>query len=127
MSYDLRLLFAQISVRLDEIPSRSLMDLSREFQVSSRTIQNSVAMMTGRKFSDFKDDMLIARLTRLFLARPAAPIKELTFELGYKSNRTFARAVRRACGNSPGEFRNRIVSEIAAQKTGRSKARTAIH
>jgi AraC-like DNA-binding protein len=127
MPSDTRLLFAQLSVRLEEIPSRSLMDLSREFQVSSRTIQHSIAMMTGRKFSDFKDDLLIARLTRLFLAKPLSPIKDVSFELGYKSNRTFARAVRRACGHSPAEFRERVIGEAAAQKKARVPVPRAVN
>lgn len=117
MSYDPRLLFAQICVRLDETPARSLLDLSREFQVDIRTIQNVVASMTGGvKFSSFKNDILIARLTRLFLAKPPSPINKLSLELGYKSREAFARAVRRASGASPADFRNRIVNEAAAQK-----------
>ena len=128
MSYDPRLLFAQICVRLDETPGRSLLDLSREFQVDIRTIQNVVASMTGGvKFSNFKDDILIARLTRLFLAKPSSPINELSLELGYKSREAFARAVRRASGASPAHFRNRIVSEVAAQKTPALKASATIN
>ena len=127
MSYDPRLLFAQICVRLDETPARSLLDLSREFHVGSRTIQNVVATMTGVKFSSFKDDILIARLTRLFVARPFSPIKQISFELGYKSGRTFARAVRHACGVTPPEFRNRIVGEAATQKTRALKASATVN
>ena len=116
MSYDPRLLFAQISIRLDQTPARSLLELSREFQVGPRTIQNAIALMTGTKFSRFKDDVLIARLTRLLLAKPASPIKELWFELGYKSHRTFSRAVRRACGFTPAVLRKRVISDLSAQK-----------
>ena len=128
MSYDPRLLFAQICVRLDEIPARSLSDLSREFDVDIRTIQNVVASMTGGvKFSSFKDDILIARLTRLFLAKPSAPFNELSLELGYKSDEAFARAVRRASGVSPVHFRNRIVGEARAQKAHRLKASATVN
>lgn len=123
MSYDPRLLFAQICVRLDETPSRSLLDLSRELHISSRIIQNVVASMTGgTKFSSFKDDILIARLTRLFVAQPFSPIQEISSALGYKSLRAFARAVRRASGVSPAEFHKRILGEAAAQKTPGLKA-----
>lgn len=123
MSYDPRLLFAQICVRLDETPSRSLLDLSRELHISSRIIQNVVATMTGgTKFTSFKDDILIARLTRLFVAQPFSPIQEISSALGYKSLRAFARAVRRASGVSPAEFHNRVLSQAAAQKTRGLKA-----
>src|SRR5436190_9932527 len=109
MSYDPKLLFADVCVLLERTPARSLIDLSREFQVATRTIQGIVTEMTGGgKFTSFRADLLIARLTRLFLARPNSPIKEISFELGYKSSRTFARAVRRACGDSPAELRKKI-------------------
>lgn len=128
MSYDPRLLFAQICVRLDETPACSLLDLSREFHVGSRTIHNTVTSMTGGvKFNSFKDDILIARLTRLFVARPFSPIKEISFGLGYKSVRAFARAVRRACGVSPTEFHKRILGEAAAQKTRGLKASATVN
>jgi len=128
MSYDPRLLFAQICVRLEETPARSLLDLSREFHVGARTIQSVVASMTGgKKFSSFKDDILIARLTRLCVTRPFSPIKEISCDLGYKSVRTFARAVRRGTGASPAEFRNRLVAKAASRRTRTLKASTAIH
>ena len=117
MSYDSRLLFAQICIRLDHTPACSLADLSREFQVGTTTIQNVVGSMTGGvKFDNFKDDILVARLTRLFLARHISPLEEISLALGYKSSRTFARAVRRACGVPPAQFRKRIVSQATAQK-----------
>lgn len=115
MSYDPRLLFAQICVRLDQTPGSSLLALSREFHVAARTIQNVVATMTGRTFNSFKDDILVARLSRLFTTRPASSIKEMSFDLGYKSSRSFARAVRRACGVSPAELREQVVAEAASQ------------
>ncbi len=71
--------------------------------------------------------MLIARLTRLFLANPVSPIKELSFELGYKSSRTFARAVRRACGHSPAELRKRVISDLGTEKRINLKVSTMIH
>ncbi|PYT75999.1 MAG: hypothetical protein DMG40_27065 [Acidobacteria bacterium] len=128
MSYDPRLLFAQISIRLDQTPARSLLELSREFQVGADAIQNVVASMTGGvKFTNFKDDLLLAKLTRLFLAKPTSPINELWFELGYKSSRAFARAVRRACGLSPADLRKRVISDVSAQKTPPLKASSMIH
>jgi AraC-like DNA-binding protein len=116
MAHDARQLFAQISVRLDKSPSCSLMDLAREFRVSTKDIEHVVARMTNRAFSKFQDDILIAKLTRLFVARPAASIEELSLDLGYKSSRSFARHVRRACGANPQKLRLQIAAEIAAQK-----------
>jgi AraC-like DNA-binding protein len=124
MAYDPRLLFARICICLDETPSCSLIDLAKKFQVDIRTIDGVVTAMTaGGKFGSFKDDILIAKLTRLFLARPTSSMNELSLELGYKSARTFARAVWRACGASPATLRRKIASEVAAQKAkGAAKA-----
>lgn len=115
MSADLRLLFAWICVRLDQSPSRSLMDLSRELQVSRMAIQKVVASMTNRKFSKFRDDILMAKLTRLLIARPLSSIQELSAGLGYRSVGSFAWQVKRASGASPAQLRIRIATELAAQ------------
>jgi AraC-like DNA-binding protein len=114
MLYDPRLLCARVSALLDQNPSRSLEDLSQELGICSKTIQNAVADTTGRKFTDFKADILIAKLTCFFAAKPFSLIKQVSVDLGYKSTRTFTRAVRRACGASPAELRNQIVSELAS-------------
>lgn len=112
---DLRLLFARICIRLDQTPSRSLLDLSREFQVSPKAIQKAVSSMTNRQFTKFKDDVLMAKLTRFLITRPTASIKELAFDLGYKSVQAFAWHVRRASGDSPARLRIRIAAKMAAQ------------
>jgi len=112
---DLRLLFPKICVLLDQSPAHSLVRLSRQFQVSTGAIQKVVASMTNRNFTRFKDDILMAKFTRLVMARPSLSINELSSRLGYKSSRSFAWQVRRACGASPARVRIRIASEIAAQ------------
>ena len=112
---DLRLLFARICVLLDESPSHSLLDLSRKFDVSPNAIQKAVVSMTNRQFTKFKDDVLMAKLTRLLIARPIASIRDLSIDLGYKSVHSFAWHVRRASGTSPAQLRIRIAAEIATQ------------
>lgn len=112
---DPRLLFAKICVLLDQSPSRSLRDLSSEFQVSPKAIEKAVASMTNRQFAKFRDDILMAKLTRLLVAKPTSSIKELSTGLGYRSVQSFAWHVRRASGVSPARLRIRIVAELAAQ------------
>ena len=128
MHYDPRLLFAQICIHLDKTPAHSLEDLAGELRVDPGTIESVVTGMTGSKYSNFKDDILIAKLTRLFLARPNAPMKELSSDLGYRSSRAFAKNVRAACGASAAWLRKRIVAGIQAQKTASAaKAATTVH
>jgi len=112
---DIRLLFPKICVLLDQSPAHSLAHLSRQFEVSPSAIQKIVSAMTNRDFTRFKDDILMAKFTKLVIARPGMSIKELSSRLGYKSTRSFAWQVRRACGASPARVRIQIASEFATQ------------
>ena len=116
MSYDPTLLHERISLSLNRNPSLSLEELSRELRVSRRTIQNTIIAFTGKKFRDLREKFLLARFQRALVAEPAAAIKELSSEIGYGSPRSFARAIRRACGVSPEQLRALIASELVGSK-----------
>ena len=111
MSYDHRLLFQGISHSLSKSPSISLVGLSRELQVSPRTIEMAVATMTGKTFRDVREEILMATVRCLFVSDSALAVKELSQRVGYKSATSFARAIRRACGLCPEELRFRVVRE----------------
>jgi AraC-like DNA-binding protein len=115
VSYDQKLLFNSISRSLQRNPCASLSDLSRELQVSPRTIQTAVRIATGKKFKDFRRTLLMAKLNSLFASGRTSAIKEFAFEVGYKSPRSFARAVRRACGLTPRELRSNVLNEFLRQ------------
>jgi len=117
MSYDPTLLHERISLSLNRNPSLSLEELSRELRVSRRTIQNTIIAVTGKKFRDLRGKFLLARFQRALVAEPAAAIKELSSEIGYGSPRSFARAIRRACGVSPEQLRARLAGELVESKT----------
>ncbi len=117
MSYKHQLLLDAIFHQLSRAPSGLLGDLSRELCVSRRTIQKAVSTATGRTFRDFREEMLVERVKNLLESHPTRTIKEVSFDLGYKSPRSFARAIKRACGSSPAELRSRIICHILqAQK-----------
>src|ERR1700751_4088052 len=111
MSYDHRLLFGEISRHLHINPCCTLAALSTQLHVSRRTIQQALIINSGKNLRQFREEILIARLRNLLLARPTSAIKELSFDLGYKSPRSFARAIRRASGTSPEQLRCRISQE----------------
>jgi len=115
MSYDYRLLFEEISLSLHRNPCRSLEVLSRELRISRRTIQNVIVVMTGKNLRALREQILITALRDLFITRPSSAIKELSVDLGYKSARSFARAIRRASGTSPEQFRSRITYELTTK------------
>jgi AraC-like DNA-binding protein len=112
MSYDQRLLFDQISVCLHENPCSSLEGLSRRLRVGRRTIERAVSFATLRKFRDFREEALIARLATLIRLQPTLAIKELSFAVGYKSPRSFARAIKRVSGFSPEQFRSSVGQQL---------------
>lgn len=116
-SYNRRLLFKRITLTLQSKPHCSLAELARGLGVSRRTIQNAVNVVTGKKFKDLRNEVLLERVKSLFASAPNTPIKEVSFKVGYRSPRSFARAVRRACGFSPEQLRTRVARELVACKT----------
>lgn len=102
--------------RLSRAPSSRLEDLTREFDVSRRTLQNAINMTTGKTFRRLRDELLVERVNSLLESHPTRGIKELSFQLGYKSPRSFARAIKRACGFSPAQIRSRIISQLLQDK-----------
>ena len=116
MSYDHRLLCERVALRLQRKPNSSLRELSRELHVSRGTIQNAVNAVTGKKFRELREELLLMRLGNLLESAPNATIRKVSLEAGYKSPRSFARAVRRASGVTPRQLRTRIADELLASK-----------
>ena len=114
MSYDHGLLYLRVSLGVQRKPNSSLRELSRELHVSRRTIQNVVISITGKSFREMQEELLLARIQAILQARPGVTIKELSRDVGYRSPRSFARAVRRVCGASPEELRAWIAREVVS-------------
>ena len=112
MSYDPRLLFHSIALCLKQNPAISLGTLSKELQLSRRTIQKAIAVGSGKNFRSLREEFLLARVKSLFLSEPTSEIKAISFTIGYESPRSFARAIRRASGFSPEELRSRAAGEL---------------
>lgn len=101
---------------LEGDPCRSLSDLSEELQVSRRTIQNTVNLVTGKKFRDLREDLLLTKIKKL-LESANTTIRKVSLEAGYKSSRSFARAVRRVCGVTPQQLRTRTAGDSFRKTT----------
>ncbi len=106
VSYNQTLVFESISLHLHRNPCTSLGELSGKLRVSRRTLQKVIIVKTGKGFSDLREEMLVAKARNLFMSQPAWAIKEVSFAVGYRSARSFARAIKRACGSSPEELRS---------------------
>jgi len=106
------LLSERVALSLFGNPSISLQELSKELGVSRRTMQRAVIDVKGKRFRDLQDELLLARVESLLMAAPCLAIKELCFQVGFQSPRSFARAVRSACGLSPEQLRAHIASSL---------------
>lgn len=112
MSSKQDLLVSAVMRRLSRVPATLLAKLARELHVSTRTLQNVVKLATGKTFHKLRGELLVRRVNRLLELNPTRPIKDLSFELGYKSPRSFARAVKQAGGFSPEQLRSRIIFDL---------------
>jgi len=79
-----------------------------------------VHLAAETSFRELQERALLAETERLLTSYPPLSIKEIAFATGYKSPRSFSRAVRRACGLSPREFRALLLKEQLAATTAGS-------
>jgi AraC-like DNA-binding protein len=122
VSYERQLLSDAILAHLRQFPMARLQDISRELRVSPRTIEKTIEAITGKTFRQARKEILIERVTSLFMSQPTRAIKEISFELGYKSPRSFARAVKSLCDFSPEELRSVVATKSRAEKIKTSAA-----
>src|SRR2546421_7304994 len=123
MSYDPRLLFEEISICLHESPSKTLLDISNNLQVSRRTIEKAISTSTGGTFRRLREEILLTRFRSLCTSQPTLAIKELCFAVGFKSATSFARAIKRACASSPEELRFRVACQLLDAQDARLRVK----
>jgi AraC-like DNA-binding protein len=110
MSYNHGLLFARIFLQMLMAPCISVETLARELNVSRRTIQGVIRDRAGKSYSALRQEILVAKTRQLFAEYPSLAIKEVSFAVGFVSARSFARAIRRACGVSPEDLRSCVAA-----------------
>jgi AraC-like DNA-binding protein len=113
MSYEIKLLFDTISNQIENEPLVSLSSLSRMFRIGRRTIQNNITAVRGITFRKFQEEAVVKKISRLLMAQPTLALKELSYAVGFKSPRSFARSIKRITGMSPKKLR----SQFAARGT----------
>src|SRR5262249_41226801 len=105
--YDRHELFVRIRQRMEVSPFLQLVDLSDALRIERHTIEKAVKEATGSTFRDLRAEILLKRAIRLLGDNPGHSIKEISFSLGYNSQRSFCRFVRTTAGCSPTELRGR--------------------
>jgi AraC-like DNA-binding protein len=107
-----------ILLLLRRAPYCALGELSLELRVSKRTIQKALYIAAGKTFRTLREEVLLERTRTILASYPTRAIKELSFDLGYKSPSSFARAIKRACGCSPEELRSRVIRDLLSCQRG---------
>jgi AraC-like DNA-binding protein len=104
MTYDRTALYETVVACLLKEPRAAAGDIAARLRVSRRTLQETMLESTGIGFRELQKKMLVARVCMLLRERPLS-VKELSFAVGYKSPRSFARAIKRVCGAAPRDLR----------------------
>lgn len=105
MAYDPRGVFETVCRSLEEAPLTSLGYLSQKLKIERHTIEKSVRRETGCSFRELKKQFAFAAALDRLRSRPTLSIKEISYELGYCSPRSFSRFVRSFSGRTPRELR----------------------
>jgi AraC-like DNA-binding protein len=100
-----RLLVPQVRQALAAHPERghSAEDLARLLHVSPRTLHRQLKE-EGASLQQIKDEVRLER-ARDLLWRTGRPLKQVAAAVGFRNEKSFARAFRQWTGQSPGEFR----------------------
>jgi AraC-like DNA-binding protein len=114
MSYDHESLYRRILLHMMREPCISVQNISKELQVSRRTIQSTIQRGAKKSYSALRREILVAKTIEFFSVRACAAIKEVSFAVGFASPRSFARAIRKATGMSPEDLRSRVLADELA-------------
>jgi len=108
LAYDHVLLFNEVRQSLRRKPFRLLRGLCQQLRVSKGTLEKAVSAAAGETFRSFREEIIVSHVLNSFASRPTRTIKQISRALGYKSARSFARAIRRMCGLPPKDLRFRL-------------------
>lgn len=116
MSYNLEMLFQTVDSPLKSSPRLSPKDPSRELRVGRHSIEKAVKVSTGGSFRQLRKEVLLTEIRDLLSASPTESIKGISFRVGYKSARSFARFVKNSTSQTAGELRR--VTTTKASRVG---------
>lgn len=108
MAYDSKTLFVNVNHYLNSAPCPSLGELSERLQIGRHTIEKVIRMATGKTFRELRSSILLDRAKNSLAEHPNRSIKELSFDLGYNSPRSFCRFVKTVSGCTPKELRQQL-------------------
>jgi transcriptional regulator GlxA family with amidase domain len=113
MVYDLHKIFLTATRRLEITPSISSTQLARNLGIGRQTMAKAIKNATGLTFSEFRRNVLLRRTADLLKDDANLTIKEVAFALGYRSQGSLSRFIRRTIGHSAKELKLEV-KEIAS-------------
>jgi AraC-like DNA-binding protein len=105
MSYDLRVLAANVTQQLCKQPLVLLSDLSRQLEVERHTLGRALRVHCGKSFRELQNETLIKLLDARIAQSPGKSLKEISLSIGYNQARSLARRFRRITGRSLTDYR----------------------
>lgn len=113
MAYDLTGLFSRVSKTMEITPYSQLHTLSQNLGVGRHTIEKAIKAATGKNFREYRANLLLEHARLQLEQNPNLSIKEIAFNIGFRSHRSFCRFIRATAGRSPTELREIDVEKEA--------------
>lgn len=98
----------RIEERLAELATGipSLAELAASCGIGTRQLMRAFKVTTGRTVHEHLSTLQLAQ-ARALLGKTELPLKQIALQLGYRHAASFSVAFRRACGETPSNFRRR--------------------
>lgn len=98
-------LFAKIAAYIDAKPRTSIVEVAARLRVDRHTVERAVREKAGKQFREWRDQILGSKSVAMLAHRPELSIKQVAWELGFRSPKSFTRFMRRTTGHAPCSFR----------------------
>lgn len=107
MTYDLRSLFHEVDLKLEEKPRTTLRSLCLTLGVERHTIEKAVRSKKGISFRVFRQEKILERAIHLLREQGHLSIKQIGYLVGYQSAAAFSRFIKAETGKTASEIRLR--------------------
>jgi AraC-like DNA-binding protein len=108
MCYDQHLLAAEVLDLLSEKPCLSLQNICQRIHIDRHTVTRTLRNTWGTSFRDFRREVIAKQAAHLLQRCPNLSLKEVAFQLGFSSPKTFAHFLKNMTGLTPKEYRRTL-------------------
>jgi AraC-like DNA-binding protein len=106
MVYDLHRIFLLVVQHLERTPSISLTGVSNNLRIERHTVAKAIRSATGVTFRELRNRALLKHACDLLNGESNRTVKEVAFTLGYCSQGSLSRFIRKHTGRSAKQFQN---------------------